>query len=105
MLESKRPYHLLFYEDLVQNPIKEIKKILDFLQSKNGFKEQNLDTRLTCLSENLQGSHQRKKTETQFDPYNNELIMSINKRIEHAQQILAKHGLRFNISSYKKNLD
>ena len=102
VIESERPLHLLLYEDLLKNPIAEIFKIVKFLEQKNGYEVKNLEQRLICLSENLQGTHKRKKTQQHIFPYNKKSKITINAKINYAQKLLDKYGLNINLSFYKK---
>ena len=75
-----------------------------FLEEKHGFKQDNLNERLLCLSQNLHGSNKRKKTNTQRDPFTNELTKIMNLQIDNAQAILDKTAMNINISFYKRKL-
>ena len=61
VVKSKKKFHLVIYEELVQDPINEIRKVIKFLEKNNGFKQYNLEERLLCLSENIEGTHKRTK--------------------------------------------
>jgi len=95
---------LLLYEDLLKNPVEELRKIVKFLEKENGFKANDLEERLICLSENIQGSQKRKKTKKQIDPYNKSLKIKINAKIESAQNDLTKYKINLDLSFYKRKL-
>ena len=103
VLEGNRSLHLALYEDVKENPVKEIRKILKFLEMTNGYKPDNLEERLLCLSENLRGGFKRKHPEKQ-NPYTNELKQIMNLRIDQAQETLNKHKMFVNITHYKKDV-
>ena len=102
VLKNRQPLHLVFYEDLVRDPIKEIKKVIKFLELTNGFSPSDLETKLLCLSENLQGANKRKKKQHQINPYNSMLTAKINQKIFIAQNLLSAYNIAANLSSYKR---
>ena len=104
VIASKRPFQLLVYEDLLRNPIKEIRKVVEFLEETNGFEVKNLNEQLLCLSQNLQGGHKRKKNTDNFDPFTNELKRKVNSMIDTAQSLIMDLGITANFSSYKRKL-
>ena len=102
VVESQKSFHFVMYEVLVQNPINEIKKILKFLEEKNGFKLHNLEERLLCLSENIQGKYKRTKNELKVDPFTDKMKEKLNSEILLAEKILADAGKKINLSVYKR---
>ena len=101
VMQSKKPFHLVIYENLLKDPIKELKKIMKFLKEINGFRQENLEERLICLSENLKGTHKRKKR-INVDPYTNEMIKKLNSKISLAKKLFTKIEKDFDFSSYKR---
>ena len=104
MIESKKPFHVLIFEDLVKDPIKEIKKVLRFLEETNGFKAEKLEERLLCLSENLQGTEKRNPKSIPKDPFSIKLKIHVNGIINSAQSMLSEANLSTNLSSYKQKI-
>ena len=104
VIDSKQPYHLVTYEDLLRDPIYEMQKIMRFLQVANGFEQNDLEKRLLCLSYNLQGSQKRKKSYDSVDPFHNDFKTKINLAIDEAEKKLTQAGLRVDFSLYKRNL-
>ena len=104
MIESKKPFHVLLFEDLMQNPRKEIKKVLRFLHKANGFEVGRAKERLFCLSENLQGTDKRAPRTILFDPFTNELKLELNRDIDTAQQILKKANISVDLTIYKREI-
>jgi len=104
VVESKKPYHLLIFEDLVKDPVKEIKKVLQFLEEASGLKVENQDERLLCLSENLQGTDKRTKRANQTDPFTLKLKIYINNIIDSAQTFVSRSNLSANLSVYKRKI-
>ena len=104
-VDSKQPFHLVTYEDLLRDPVTELQKVMKFLEVANGFEQNDLQERLLCLSQNLQGSHKRKKNDDFIDPYTNELRTKLNSVIEAAEKKLAEAGVNVDFSSYKRELD
>ena len=98
--DSKKPFHLIKYEDLIRDPIKQVRKIMKFLESINGFRQKDLEKNLFCLRQNLQGSY--KRTKTVVDPFTNRLKTELNSVIKNAQNILARVGCKVDFSYYKR---
>ena len=103
VVQSKKPFHLVVYENLLINPIKELRKVMKFLDGVNGFKQENLEDRLLCLSENLQGTHKRKKR-INVDPYTNEMKKQLNSEISIAKRLFTLTDNDFNFSSYERKM-
>ena len=81
------PVHLLVHENLLKDPIKEIRAVMKFPQKENGFKQNDMERRLLCLNQNLQGSQKRKSasklSNTQI--FSSELKRKLNKEIMNGQ--------------------
>ena len=104
VLESKSPFHITVFEDLLRDPISEMRKVMKFLEEKQGFEQDDSEERLLCLSENLQGSSKRKKKDNGINPYNEELTNIMNSQINNAQEILDRAGINISLSSYKRSV-
>ena len=102
VIDSKQPFHLVSYEDLLRDPVTEMQKVMRFLEVANGFEQDDLQERLLCLSQNLQGNHKRKKNDDFIDPYTNELRKIFNSEIEAAEKKLTEAGVNEDFSSYKR---
>ena len=87
--------YFVFYEDLKENPVEEIRKLLQYL---------GLDvdeSRLACLSNYLTGPFQR-IGETMDDPYAEEDHLLINNMVEKGEEILQNVlGRNFKLPAYK----
>ena len=66
------------YEDLLEEPINEIRKVIEFTQKTNNFQQNDREPRLLCLSQNLQGSNKRKNRTS----FTNEMKYQVNSVIE-----------------------
>ena len=102
-LTSKNiPLYVVAYEDLVRDPIGEVRKLLTSFTPLKSIvpNEEILEDRLLCLSSQLSGFFKRKKQELNFDPYTNEIKIKINDNISKAREILNKAG--FKIPNYEK---
>ena len=104
VVESQKNLHLVVYEELVQDPIYEMRKIMKFLEEKNQFKQPNLEERLLCLSENIQGNYKRTKKKLTVDPYSDELKEKLNNEIILAEKIFAGAGIKIDFSFYKREI-
>ena len=102
VVKSQKNFLLVVYEDLVQEPIREMRKIMKFLEEKNGFKHHNLEERLLCLSENIQGTHKRSKKKLTVDPYSDEMKEKLNNEIISAEKIFIDAGIKIDFSFYKR---
>jgi len=103
MLTSKKiPLYVVVYEDLVRDPIGEVKKLLTSFTPLKSIvpDEEILEDRLLCLSSQLNGYFKRKKQNLKFDPYTNEIKIKINDNISKAREVLNKAG--FKIPNYEK---
>ena len=96
------PVHIVVYEELVKDPMKEIRAITNFLEKENGFKQDDSERRLLCLNQNLRGSQKRKTPSnlTNLQVYTKEMKQTINGAIKNAQQYLLAKNISINISSY-----
>ena len=104
VIDSKKPFHIVKYEDLLEEPINEIRKVMEFLQTTNNFQQNDLELRLLCLSQNLQGSNKRKNRGTNDASFTNEMKNKVNSVIEIAEKKAAQAGLKFTFTSYKKQI-
>ena len=99
--ESKKPFYLLIYEDLVKDPIKEVRKVMKFIKDFDGFEPDDLEQRLLCLSENLQGGFKRKSRKLEKDPYTEEMKKEINSVIGSARSMLLKIDSKLILPHYE----
>ena len=98
--KNKIPFQFLFFEDLVRDPPNEMQKVMKFLEEESGVKVDNLELRLLCLCENLQGSNKRKKKD--IDPYTDELKKIINSKLDFVHEVFHEAGMSVDLSSYKR---
>jgi len=105
IVSSSCQYYILLYEDLLQDPINEMRKLINFLQKEITFKFDNLEERLLCLGENMQGNNKRKKIYKQIDPFTKALKIIINSKIKLAQSVLDKNGIKLNLTSYQRKVN
>ena len=105
VVESGCQYYLLIYEDLLRDPVNEMRKVINFLQSKIGFKLDNLEERLLCLSENMQGNNKRKKNNIRIDPFTQKLKIIVNSKIAQAEAVLSKAGIHINFNNYQRSIN
>ena len=96
------PFHLLVYEDLVKDPIKEIRAVMKFLEKNNGFKQNDLERRLLCLNQNLRGNQKRKAASklANTQVYSDALKLKLNNEILMGQKYLSIKKHPYNITSY-----
>ena len=96
------PVHIVVFEDLVKDPIKEIRGIMKFLGKENGFPRDGLERRLLCLNQNLRGSHKRKAVSklTNGQVYTKKLKERVNSSIRNVQKLLVKRNISLDITSF-----
>ena len=98
-------YYILIYENLMRDPVNEMRKVINFLQSKIGFELDNLEERLLCLSENMQGNNKRKKKKNEIDPFTDKLKVIVNSKIAYAQSVFDKAGINISLTSYQRDVN
>ncbi|XP_002739810.1 sialate:O-sulfotransferase 1-like [Saccoglossus kowalevskii] len=88
-LKTTKPLLVVHYEALKEDPVKELKKVLSFLDLP--FDEY----RQECVRNNLEGSFHRPENNTlNFDPYTDAMRTNIERRIIRVNKILYDKGLR-----------
>ena len=100
LIDSKKPFHLLIYENLKKNPVKEIRKVMKFLKKQSGFEPPDLEQRLLCMSENLQGSYKRNSRELDRNPFTKKMQKKINTKIKTANKILFHVNKNLKLPNY-----
>ena len=103
VLKSGLPHHVIFYENLIQDPILETRKIIKFFAVNNGFLQPALEERLLCLEENLQGTQKRKPRKFARDPYTEELVAKINSEIAKVRKYIVSQNISLILPSYERN--
>lgn len=78
-----------FFEDIVSNPIAEVRRICKFL----GIPIPNLDERLQCLMTSTGGDFKRRKKDIGFDPFTSTMKKHINLFVKKGREILLEKGL------------
>ena len=102
IVNSKMPFHLLVYENLRLDPIGETRKIMKFLEINNGFRHPNLEQRLLCLAENLEGQNKRSSRKLKLDPYSKEMVSKINLDIEFVRKRIALSDIDLILPPYER---
>ena len=97
---SKKPFYLLNFESLINDPVNEIKKVMKFLEQFSKFKPKNLHQRLLCMSENLTGSFKRKSRTLPKDPFTPEIKKKIESIINSSREVLSKIDEGLNLPQY-----
>lgn len=86
VLRENKPLHVVYYEELVKNPLREIRGMIDFLPRNQ--RPDDLEQRLSCLSQELTGYNRRKKKPLTFDPYSNKTKRVVNEAIDEVRRVL-----------------
>ena len=89
VVTSKKPYLIVFYDDLKKNTITQMRKVAEFLEQHNYISVSNLDNRLFCLSQSLCGVAKRNPSKLNFDPFTLDMKIKINNVIKNAQMLLS----------------
>ena len=103
VLKSDLPHHVFFYENLIQDPILETRKIIKFFEVNNGFQQPALEERLLCLEENLQGTQKRKPRKFVRDPYTEEMVAKINSEIAKVREYIVSRNISLILPPYERN--
>nr|CAB3267771.1 WSC domain-containing protein 1-like [Phallusia mammillata] len=93
LLESKKPFLIIFYEHLVEDPITNVRKMVEFFPNKL-LHPADLESRLACLSQELKGSYKRKSAKLTFNPYTSEMTKAMNEAIAYARRTLIEAGVK-----------
>lgn len=90
LAQNSTPVRIVLYENLQTNLHKELIHMLEFLN----FSVSN--ETINCAIENSQGRFKRPH-HLNFDPYSKENREAINRVIQQAAPLLAKHGIKYNL--------
>ena len=101
VVHAKKPFLMIFYDDLKTEPVKQLKLIAHFLLNNNLYKIENLDEKLLCLSQNVKGRAKRTSRKNLIDPLSKEMKKKINKEISSARKFL-KDKVIENIPMYER---
>ncbi|XP_078486714.1 sialate:O-sulfotransferase 1-like [Ciona intestinalis] len=85
-LDAGKETTVVFYENLVQNPSEELRRLIKF----TGLHIPNLEARLICTQENLNGAFQRPKRKQ--NPYSDWMVTLINDGITEVREVLKEFG-------------
>ncbi|XP_077967122.1 sialate:O-sulfotransferase 2-like isoform X2 [Styela clava] len=84
---------VVYFEDLVKNPIKEIRRIVEFLPKEIvGSDEESLERRLMCLNLDLAGKFKRPPRKLNSDPFDELLRGEVDKSIENMNELLLERN-------------
>ena len=102
LFNQEIPVHILVFENLVKDPIKEMRAVMKFLEKETGFKQNNLERRLLCLNQNLEGSQKRKSGSKlpNDQVYTKELKEIVNDDMRKVQKYFVEKDIPINISLY-----
>nr|XP_009860420.3 WSC domain-containing protein 1-like [Ciona intestinalis] len=91
VIKSKKRFYVVFYEDLKTNAITELRKIVGFLATP-GLKSDDLETRLHCLSLQINGQNKRNSDSEDFDPFDDDMKMLVNSQIRFVRELLRNNS-------------
>ncbi|CAK8690671.1 unnamed protein product [Clavelina lepadiformis] len=101
---SGKPYLLVNFEELANHPIATTLKMVEFLQMHTVISPDNLQQRILCLSQQLNGDHKRRKHKLTIDPFTNSMKHKFNNDILQACKHLDEHGIRNVLSEYERDI-
>ncbi|CAK8695515.1 sialate:O-sulfotransferase 1-like [Clavelina lepadiformis] len=104
VVSSGKPTLIIEYGELVKNPIAETLKIVKFLKKHTVISPDNLQQRLLCLSQELNGENKRKKGKLTIDSFTNSMKERLNQDIVEARKIINEHGLNFLLPKYERSV-
>lgn len=97
------PIHVIYYENLKEDTVKEVKSILNFYNETINFVPDNVEDRIECLSQTTMDAFKRKKTELGWEIYKPELIELVNNAISHLRSVFEDYNIP-TMPNYFKNL-
>nr|CAB3267770.1 WSC domain-containing protein 1-like [Phallusia mammillata] len=103
-INSGKPYLIMFYEDIVADPISSVRKMVKFLPNP-ALHPSNLEERLACLSQETTGLAKRKSRKLSFNPWPPESIEIVNRFVLESRQILLDTGMKNVLPSYELDVD
>ena len=101
LLASQKPIYIIHYNDLVRDPINEVRKLLDF-PPLAPIRTNDVTERLFCLSASTTGPFRRHHKPIDFDPFNDTIKQEVNGVISDVRQLLNTRG--FSLPAYEKPL-
>jgi len=101
LLASQKPIYIIHYNDLVRDPINEVRKLLDF-PPLAPIRTNDVTERLFCLSASTTGPFRRHHKPIDFDPFNDTIKQEVNGVISDVRQLLNARG--FSLPAYEKPL-
>ena len=97
---NQMPLYVLYYEELLKDPIGEVKRLLEFPYLAE-IRPNDLEDRLLCLSAHMEGFFKRKPHHLGFDPFTSSMKAEVNRNIARARLLLGKRGFR--LPSYERS--
>ncbi|CAK8671338.1 unnamed protein product [Clavelina lepadiformis] len=104
VIESKKPFLLVFYHNLVENPVAETRRMVKFVSQEAGLKVDDLEDRLLCLSQQTSGRAQRKKSKQGFprDLFTDDMKRNLNAQVTAVREMLEGIGLEKTLPPYER---
>ncbi|XP_039267940.2 sialate:O-sulfotransferase 2-like [Styela clava] len=84
---------VVYFEDLVKNSIKEMRRIVEFLPEEIvGSDEESFERRLMCMNLDLVGNFKRPPRKLNFDPFDAFIRNKFDKKIREMDDLLLEHN-------------
>lgn len=100
ILASKKRLLVVYYEEIVSDPISSVRKMVEFLPNPL-LHPKDLEDRLACLSQEISGLAKRKSRNFTFDLYPPEVRKIINKGIGEMRMKLQDAGIEQELPPYE----
>lgn len=92
-LEQISKVIVIYYENLRENPVKEMRRVAEFLQLNSTDHQKNFERRLICMQLDLTGNFRRSPRNFDFDPF---AQPGIRRRYEDAIEKANETIIKFN---------
>lgn len=99
----KIPLHVIYYENLKSNTIKEVTDMLNFYKESINFVPDNMDDRIDCLTQASMDTFKRKKSELDWEIYHPYQIDLINAAISDVEAVFHQFNIPDMPYYYKNN--
>lgn len=91
---------VIYYENLLENPVREMRRIAEFLKLNSTDHNQNFEKRLICMQLDVKGNFKRPSRKLGFNPFTEEVQMAITDSVKKVNRTLVRLHLPTLLSSY-----
>jgi len=95
---------VFYFEDVVAYPIEAVRQMVEFLASPV-LHPHNLEDRLSCLSQQINGENKRKRSKINYDPFTTTMKKKVNSVIKEVRSALRKTGVKTMLPTYEVKVE